>query len=164
MALTTWWDVGRLEEEGLEILKVEYLDDLSSMKSDLVTLIAEQGDQTKTRNEREEKREARAKLEARHKHCDYASEKEVRLVYFLGDESGSVIGSNFRFEASGGRLRSYIERPVRLGTTLTGMDIAFGPRMTKSDVMHWTKVGEWALAQMGLSGGRVAKSHLKYLG
>ena len=53
---------------------------------------------------------------------------------------------------------------MRLGTTLTGLDITLGPRMTPTDVMHWKKVGEWTLAKMGISGGRVEQSQLKYLG
>ena len=163
VAFTTWWNVRQLELEGLEIVEVEYLADLSSLKEDMDKLIDKQGDGTRNRREREEIRRKRMMLGASHKLCDYESEREVRLVYCRGDESGSV-RQQIHFEVPDGRLRSYIERPVKLGTTLTGLDITLGPRMSPSDASHWQKVGEWMLGQMGVSGGRVDQSQLRYLG
>ena len=108
VALTAWWDVQELEFEQLEIIEVKYATDLSSIHADINQLMEQQSDPTKSRSEREEIRKRRMRLDAGHKDHDYESEQEVRLVYFLGDESGSVHGQNFRFEASSGRLRSYM--------------------------------------------------------
>ena len=167
VALTAWWNVNQLKREGLEILEVEYASDLDSVTEEIKRLLDLQRDEQKSRSERENIRMKRMRLEACHKHCDYKSEKEVRLVCFLGDESGAVRKAGLKeihLEATSGRLRTYIERPVRLGTTLTGLDITLGPRMTPNDKKHWEKVGQWMLAQMGLSGGSVQPSELQYIG
>ena len=162
--MTTWWNVKELKVEGLEILKVVYLPELSTVHAKIDQLMEQQRDLAKDMSSRENIRMERMRLEALHKHRDYESEQEVRLVYFLGDESGSVHRHNFRFEASGGRLRSFIERPVRLRNSLTKLDITLGPTMNRNDVSHWKRVGDWTLRQMGVSGGRVEQSQLKYLG
>ena len=167
VALTTWWDENQLKREGLEILEVEYAPDLKSVTEEIKRLIELQGDDKKSRSERENIRVKRMKLGACHKHCDYKSEEEVRLVCFLGDESGAVRKPGLKeihLDATSGRLRTYIERPVRLGTTLTGLDITLGPRMTPNDKKHWERVAQWMLAQMGLSGGSVQASKLEYIG
>ena len=98
---------------------------------------------------------------------DYETEQEVRLVCFLGDESGAVRRpgrKEIHFDSASGRLRTYIKRPVRLGVTLTGLDITLGPRIPEGDAQHWKAMGRWMLAQMGLSGPEVRQSTLKYIG
>ena len=167
VALTTWWNDAQLKTEGLEIISIKYMSNLEKIKSDMKKLLSEQRDQEKNRNEREEIRIKRMRLGACHKHDDYQGEQEVRLVCFLGDESGAMRRpgpKEIHFEAPNGRLRTYIERPVRLGTTLTGLDITLGPRMLSNDVRHWERLGQWMLAQMGLSGGKVQRSQLEYIG
>ena len=169
VALTTWWDPHQLKNEGLEIIKVEYLSDLGleDVDSQRKRLFGLQRDESKDRYEREKLRMERMNLEVSYKHCDYESEKEIRLVCFLGDESGSVRGAGrkeIHLEVMNGRLRTYIERPVRLGITLARLDVTLGPRMASNDKRHWEKVVRWMLAQMGLSGGSVQPSQLKYIG
>ena len=167
VALTAWWDPKQITGEGLEIVEVQYTSDLESITAKMERLLDLQRDDSKSRSEREELRMKRMKLGACHKHSDYESEEEVRLVCFLGDESGAVRKAGVKeihLDATSGRLRTYIERPVKLGTTLTRLDITLGPRMTSNDKRHWEKVAQWMLAQMGLSGGRVQASELKYIG
>ena len=169
IALTTWWNTQQLKNEGLEIVEVEYASgsDLESIDQRIKSLLDSQRDESRDRNKREKLRMDRMKLGVGYKPCDYKSEEEVRLVCFLGDESGAVRKAGrkeIHLEVTKGRLRTYIERPVRLGRTLTGLDITFGPRMDPNEVRHWEKVVWWMLAQMGLSGGRVEKSKLKYIG
>ena len=163
VALTTWWNVENIRMGGLDIVEINYLPDLSEIRSEMRKLLEEQGDLSKSRSDREKIRMKRMKLGACHKHLDYKSEEEVRMVCFLGDESAAV-RRDIRLEATSGRLRTYIERPVQVGTTLTGVDITLGPRMRCSDYKHWEKVGQWMLAQMGLSGGSVQQSQLEYIG
>ena len=167
VALTTWWNDEQLKMEGLKIISIEYVPDLESIKSEMKELLDRQKDSRKSRSERDETRIRRLELGARHKHHDYESEQEVRLVCFLGDESGAVRKTGpkeIHFEAPNGRLRTYIERPIRLGTTLTGLDITLGPRMLPGDARHWERLSQWMLAQMGLSGGDVRQSQLEYIG
>ena len=167
VALTTWWDIERLKTENLEILEVEYVPDLDPTKRKIKRLLGDHKDKSKSRAKRDQIRIKRMRIGACRKHSDYESEQEVRLVRFLGDESGTVHGSGpdeIHFEATSGRLRTYIERPVSLGTTLTKLDITLGPRMIDSDARHWEGVGQWMLAQMGISGGKVQRSQLKYIG
>ena len=167
VAFTTWWDIEKLKEEKLEIIEVKYLKNLNSIIKKMDILLNKQIDNNKDRMERQEIRMQRMKLGACHKHRDYKSEQEVRLVCFLGDESGAVRKGGrdeIHLEAPSGRLRTYIERPVRLGTTLKGLDITLGPRMMPGDVSHWKRLAEWMLAQMGLSGGEVRQSQLEYIG
>ena len=167
VALTTWWNGEQLHAEGLEILEVKYVTDFKDVKSKISALLDSQADQNESRREREKRRRQRMTLAARYKLRDYESEEEVRLVRFLGDKSGAVraAGRNeIHLDATTGRLRMYIERPVKLGTTLTKLDITLGPRMLPNDVDRWENVGRWMLAQMGLSGGTVQKSQLQYIG
>ena len=169
VALTTWWNQERLREDGLEIIEVAYLSaaDFESKLEKLDELHAEQMDESKSRAEREEVRRCRARMAAGCKIRDYEAEQEVRLVCFLGDESSAVSGpgpKELHFASADGRLRTWIERPVRLGVTLTGLDITLGPRMPDGDVQHWTAMGDWMLRQMGLSGGQVRQSKLQYVG
>ena len=163
VALTTWWDVAQLETDRLEIVEVKYQTDMSSVTEEMDELIAAQKDQGKSSGEREKIRRKRMTLGASNKLRDYESEQEVRLVYFQGDESGAV-GQELNIEAPNGRLRTYIERPVRLGASLIGLDITLGPRMLEPDIGHWEKVGQWMLGQMCLSRGKVRRSKLEYLG
>ena len=167
VALTTWWDPARLQAEGLEVRTVKYKPDLCAVKSRIKELIGAQGDDTKNRAQREEIRRERMILQAFCKHCDYASEKEVRLARLMGDESGVVRKEGpqeIHIDVSGGRLRPYIEWPVGLGTALTRIDVTFGPRMARANAQNWEKLVQWMTAQMGLSGGRVAQSRLQYIG
>ena len=167
VAFTLWWNVERLREENLEIMEVKYISDMNEITRKAKRLYRNQIDRRRKPHKRDEIRMQRMRLEAGHKHLDYKAENEVRLVRFLGDKTGETRGSGpdeMHLDAASGRLRTYIERPVRLGTTLTKLDITLGPRMMPGDVQHWENVGQWMLARMGLSGGRVQQSELAYIG
>lgn len=169
VALTTWWNDRELGSEGLEIIEIEYFSegDFGKRTAEIQRLYEEQKDQTKSRTVLEDIRRRRMSMVAGYKLKDYENEQEIRLVCFLGDESGAVRCAGrkeLHFDSASGRLRTYIERPVRLGVTLTGLDITLGPRMPEGDAQHWVAMGQWMLAQMGISGGKVRQSTLKYIG
>ena len=136
-----WWNNEQLPNEGLEIIEVDYVTalNLKEYQEKINKLYEEQKDEGKTRLECENIRQERMKLAAGYKLEDYGAEQEVRLVCFLGDESGAIRkpGKNeLHMEAAGGRLRTYIERPVKLAETLKGLDITLGPRVPENDVQH----------------------------
>ena len=169
VAFTTWWNEEQLSREGLEIVEVDYLSkpELDENRKKIERLYGDQKEENKSRAEREKHRRARMQLEAGCKHNDYKAEQEVRLVCYLGDESGAMRrpgNKEIHLEAAKGRLRTYIERPVRLGVTLTGLDITLGPRILPADVGHWIRMGRWMLSQFELSGGKVRRSELGYIG
>ena len=170
VAITTWWDSERIKEiEGLEIIEVDYDSNLDHIKCCVNKLLKDQTESSKSQSERDSIRKQRLRLEIGHKHKDYKSENEVRLACFLGDESGAVLGSmgkEIHLDATSGRLRTFIERPVQVGTSLSlyKVDITLGPRQTGNEVRHWQRVAQWVLARMRLSGGTVRRSELQYIG
>ncbi len=168
VAITTWWDAAHLQRiDGLEIIQVEYTKDTDNIKREAESLLQSQADHGKSQSDREMIRKRRMRLEAKHKHTDYESEREVRLACFLGDESGAILaarGKGVRLDATSGRLRTFIERPIQVGTSLKKMDITLGPRLTENETRHWQKMAQWVLARMSLSGGTVQRSELKYIG
>lgn len=168
VAITTWWDTAWLQRvDGLEIIQVKYTANIDDIKLEAESLLQIQADQDKSRSEREKIRKRRMRLEIEHKHTDYESEREVRLACFLGDESGAVLGARgkeIRLDATNGRLRTFIERPIQVGTSLKKVDITLGPRLTESETRHWQRMAQWALARMSLSGGTVQRSELQYIG
>ena len=168
VAITTWWDSERIKTiEGLEIIEVNYDSDIDHMKRCVDSLLKEQADPSKSQSERDRIRKQRLRLEVGHKHRDYESENEVRLVYFLGDASGELLGhrgKEMQLDASNGRLRAFIERPIRVGESLKKIDITLGPRLAENEVRHWQRITQWVLARLGLSGGTVQQSELLYIG
>ena len=167
VAITTWWDSERIKFEGLEIIKVDYDSDLDKIKRRVKKMLKDQADPRKSQSERDRIRKQRLRLEIGHKHKDYKSENEVRLVYFLGDESGALLqskGKEIHVDATNGRLRTFVERPFRVGESLKQIDITLGPRQTENEVRHWQRVSQWVLARMRLSGGDVRQSELQYIG
>ena len=168
VAITTWWDSERtMNKEGLEFIEVNYDSDIDHIKRCVNSLLKEQADPSKSQSERDRIRKQRLRLEVGHKHKDYESENEVRLVYFLGDASGELLGhrgKEMQLDASNGRLRAFIERPIQVGESLKKIDITLGPRLTENEVRHWQRITQWVLSRIGLSGGTVQQSELLYIG
>ena len=150
VALITLWDRNGLKSDGLEFVTVEYLQE-SRLK------------------ERQADLEQQSRVEWLHglsriKISDYETENEVRLVRVLADESGSF-GPHVNYDASSGRLRTYVEWPVTLGTTFVGFGLVLGPCIAERDVHHWTRVALWLQRQMEFSSFRnaVTRSRLAYI-
>ena len=150
VALITLWDRNGLKSDGLEFVTVEYLQE-SRLK------------------ERQADLEQQSRVEwlrglSRSKISDYETENEVRLVRVLADESGSF-GPHVNYDASSGRLRTYVEWPVTLGTTLVGFGLVPGPCIAERDVPHWTRVALWLQRQMEFSSfqNAVTRSRLAYI-
>ena len=170
IAITTVWSRERLAKDGLAILPVKYVStaEFEDLKNQNIELQKEIDDATNAREfEKAEKlRVERMNLEVGYKGSDYASEEELRIVYYAGDQSG-VVPQILNYTADSGRLRTYITRKVKigLGQTLTGLYITVGPRVPEYEASHWKKMADWTIRQIGLSSlAETRQSELPYVG
>ena len=132
IAMTTIWNKKGLVDDGLDILEVEYVstarfEELRNRYRRLQTEI-DQAVADKDRDKAKELHRQRMKLEVGYKGLDYESEKELRIVYYAGDESGVVLPI-LTFSAENDRLRAYVTRKVKIGVgqTLSGLYVTIGP-------------------------------------
>ena len=170
IAITTIWSKKGLVDDGLDILKVQYVtaarfEKLRKQYRGLQTEI-DQAVADKDKDRAKELHKQRMKLEVGYKGSDYKSEDELRIVYYAGDESG-VVPPILTFSAESGRLRAYVTRKVKVGVdqTLSGLYVTIGPRVPKYEASHWTMMADWTVRQLGLSGSRwTCQSKLTYVG
>ena len=170
IAITTIWSKKSLMDEGLEILKVKYVDNARFEKlRDQYRRLQEKIDKAvvdKNKDRAKELHKQRMKLEVGYKGLDYKSEDEFRIVYYAGDESG-VVPPILTFSAESGRLRAYVTRKVKIGVgqTLSGLYVTIGPRVPEYEASHWKMMADWTVRQLGLSGSRpTCQSELTYVG
>ena len=170
IAITTIWNIAGLAEDGLDFLKVEYVENakLKELKDQSADLQSEIDKAIEERNlgHANELRRERMKLEVGYKGFDYKSEDEIRIVYYAGDKS-SVVPPILHFTAETGRLQAYITRKIKVGTrrTLSGLYITIGPQVSHYEASHWKMMADWTIRQLGLSGIRSTRqSELIYIG
>ena len=172
IAITTEWRKDGLKADGLVIVPVEYGSDdyLKNVEKRIVAIEAEIDAELDKPNINEnrvnELLEERMELEVKHKHEDYRSESEVRIAYYAGDQSIEV-PPVLSVTADSGRLRTYVERMVKIGEdqALVGLYLTIGPRVSEIEASHWQLMADWTTRQLGLSGKtQTAQSKLNYLG
>ena len=170
IAITTIWSKKSLADDGLDILKVEYVttarfEKLKIQYEELQVQI-DKAVVDKDKDRAKELHKQRMKLEVGYKGSDYKSEDEFRIVYYAGDESG-VVPPILTFSAESGRLRAYVTRKVKvgMGQTLAGLYVTIGPRVPEYEASHWKMMADWTVRQLGLSGPRwTCQSELTYVG
>ena len=170
IAITTIWSKKGLAEDCLDILQVKYVStaQLAKHKSQYEKLQTEIDNAIKDKHtdKAKELHKKRMDLEVGYKVSDYKSEKEIRIVYYAGDQS-SVVPPILTFSAESDRLCAYVTRKVKVGVeqTLSGLYVTIGPRVPEYEASHWKMMADWTVRQLGLSGSqRTCQSELTYVG
>ena len=163
MCLTCSWNVGKLWEQRVGVIRVQYADDargrVDGIDKELVEMknvIPATLSLVRWRNNVEA---LRVMLNRSFKTSDWAREHEVRLVHVATDEE--LVPKDLRIWVANGWARLGITVPVKRRCLEKVEQVTLGPLVGEERVKSNRNLIVWMLTRMGCSGIPVSKSELR---
>ena len=165
MCLTCSWKVGKLWEQRVGVIRVQYADDARLRVEEIDRELAEMKNKSvlpaklsavRWHNDVEE---LRVMLNRSFKTSDWAREHEVRLVHVATEEE--LVPKELRIWVANGWARLGITVPVKRNCLEKVEQVTLGPLVGDERVKSNRNLIEWMLTRMGYSGIPVSKSELR---